>query len=78
MVELGLVEFKGQEEFTTQLNIPIHSRPLIIFNGDVFGYNGAHMKIHNLFTDFFYENVETDGIKNSNDLSLIISITADE
>lgn len=77
MVELGLVEFKPSEEFETKLFIPAHSRPLIILNGDVFGYNGPHMKIHNLLTDFFFENVKVE-VQNADDLSLIVSINADE
>lgn len=78
MVELGLLEFKSQQEFTNSLTVPSHSRPLVIFNGDVFGYNSPHMKLHNLFCDFFYENVRTDGIASSSELSLIVAVTADE
>lgn len=78
MVELGLKEFKSTEEFEKELHIPLHTRPLLMFNGDVFGYNGIHMRLHNLLTDFFTENEKTDGIESSNDLNLIISINASE
>ncbi|CAD8105059.1 unnamed protein product [Paramecium sonneborni] len=75
MIELHLKEFKSQEEFAASVEIPMHARPLIIFNGEVFGFNSNHMKLHNLLTDFFYENVPISDIKSS-DINLIISITA--
>lgn len=38
MVEFGLKEIMAAEEFKKELTIPNYSRPLIVFNGDVFGY----------------------------------------
>jgi ribosome production factor 2 len=42
MVELHLKEFKSSEEFETKIEIPLHTRPLIIFNGEVFGFSANH------------------------------------
>ncbi|CAK59187.1 unnamed protein product (macronuclear) [Paramecium tetraurelia] len=77
MVELHLKEFKSQEEFATSVEVPMHARPLIVFNGEVFGFNPNHMKLHNLLTDFFFENVPIQDIK-SQEIHLIISITASD
>ena len=62
MVELHVKEFKSSEEFTTKVEVPVHSRPLIMFNGEVWGFSPNHMKLHNLLTDFFFENVKVDNI----------------
>lgn len=50
MIEFGVENYKSPIEFGMDLKIPIHSRPLIIFNGEGFGFDNNLIRAHNLFT----------------------------
>ncbi len=46
-VELGIDKFRAAQ--AKVVGVPLHVRPAIVFQGDVFDYNPTFMKIKNLF-----------------------------
>jgi ribosome production factor 2 len=50
MIEFGVEDYKSPKEFGKDLKIPVHARPLVIFNGEGFGFDRNLMKLHNVMT----------------------------
>ncbi|KRX06926.1 hypothetical protein PPERSA_07089 [Pseudocohnilembus persalinus] len=80
MVEFAIKNIKSIDEFNreTHIQIPANQRPVIIFQGDVFETQPAHMKIKNLLLDLFVENVEIKNIDLIQGLSHAVVVSANE
>jgi len=57
MVELGIDSYESIHDFETILNIPIHCRPFVVFQGDTWETDEQFTKTRNVLQDFFVENV---------------------
>lgn len=78
MVEFGIQEFKSREELTKSVEIPINSRPCLIFQGDLFEYDAIYIRMKNLFQDFFVEGITLREIDISKGLNFAIVFSANE
>ena len=76
MVELGIEDISGIEDFDNLLKIPTHTRPAIIFQGDVWETDSSLSKVKNILHDFFVENIKLKEIEVNNALRLTITFSA--
>ena len=81
MAELGVVALDDSLDIG---GLPLHSRPMIFFQGDLFEIDNNHIRLKNLLngniflSDFFVENTNVDRIDMKKGLSHVITFTATE
>jgi len=72
MLELGLTSYKP----LTPVNLALHHRPCVIFQGDIFEFDPIFQRIKNLLMDFFVENVKPKTMNIREGLNHFVTITA--
>eukprot|EP01017_Pseudomicrothorax_dubius_P033626 TRINITY_DN4519_c0_g3_i3.p1 TRINITY_DN4519_c0_g3~~TRINITY_DN4519_c0_g3_i3.p1 ORF type:complete len:337 (-),score=72.74 TRINITY_DN4519_c0_g3_i3:163-1173(-) len=78
MFEFGLEEYQSIESFKRGNTLPAGCRPCLIFEGDLFEYDPIHIRMKNLFTDFFYENSPVKSVDIRKGIVYTIVITSSE
>lgn len=78
MLEIGIQNFKSIDDIKSNINIPAHARPVIMFQGDIFEYNPIYSKLKNLLYDLFSENEPIKTINIVNGLAYAVVISANE
>ena len=81
MVEFGINSLNLDLDFG---DIPSHSRPCLVFLGDLFEYDAQHIRIKNMFVgifiilDFFSENYTIENFVINKAMTHTITFTATE
>lgn len=80
MVELGVINFESMEEIVSNIQVPSHLQPFVVFQGDLWEANADFKKLKNLINDFFCMNKRTEGVEIDKAMKVVIcwSVTEDQ
>ena len=56
MVELGITNMESMQAIISTIEVPFHSQPFVVFQGDLWESDEDFKKLKNLINDFFVMN----------------------